>query len=66
MKAGEPVVITEDRRISGKNRKPLVREGHVIQVLPRYAVVDNGLYRECVWLDNDRENRIAIERRAMS
>jgi len=61
VKVGDQVVITEDRRTSGRNRRPVIRKGRVVQVLPRYAVVHNGLYRECVWLDNDRGNRTVIE-----
>ena len=60
-KVGDEVIVTEEKQ----GNKGLVKEkrkGRVIQVYDRFVVVDNGKYRECVWIKRDELARTTIVR----
>ena len=60
---GDKVEITEIARGGGGIRNiKKHRKGRVVQVCRRFAVVDNGKYRECIWTDRDESNNPVMRR----
>ncbi len=48
---GQKVIIEKNNQ-----DRVLCFEGHIVDVEPRYIVVDNGVFRECFWTDSDGHN----------
>lgn len=59
---GDQIVVTETLSGSGRKSKQVIRKGRVVQVTPKFLVVDNGKWKECVWLDEFVMNRCAVSK----
>lgn len=66
LKIGDPVVIVELKH-GGNKRKmhETRRKGRVEEDHEKFIVVNNGKYRECIWINQDESSRIFVQKEAV-